>query len=206
MRPPRTAGSSSKVMPFDPALVFLRTGDTAEPTPGMKVKLSAAAPADTVVDLTYGDPSIVSGPPVVTIPQGMIEASLVLTAGLAQPDPVLVTATFGNTMASAQVRVYGPDEVPQLVSLLPAQLDLMPGGQGILTVTLDLPASAGGVIVALAVSPADAALIPASVSVPEGQLASSFAVVASNVVGDAEVFATLDADLAVTKLSVCCSP
>ncbi len=63
---------------------------------------------------------------------------------------------------------------PTLADLSPAEATIVPGDTVTFTVTLDGPAPAGGVEVALALDPSDAGTLPGTVLVPEGQASAAF--------------------------------
>jgi hypothetical protein len=161
---------------FAPALSYVDVGQMGVPTipTPLTVTLSSAPATDTFVTITSGDPTsltIVGGG--VTIAAGTTSAP-VLVNGLGQSPSVTLTATLGASMLGAQVRVLGATEVPSLTALSPATATLAPGGTQTYTVTLDLPAPAGGTTVNLMVAPATAGTLPAMVLVPAGQVSATF--------------------------------
>ena len=196
---PRSAADfvagQAKLSAFSPALSYLDVGQTGAatyPTP-LTVKLSSAVASDTFVAVTSSDPAsldVVGGG--VTILAGQTSAPLLLD-GVAAAASVTLTATYNAVSLTAAVRVLGPADMPVLQSLTPASSIVAPGGTATFTVTLDLPAPAGGTSVALALTPANAGVIPAVVLVPAGQLSATFDYVDGSTVTSASVTATLGA-------------
>src|SRR5581483_7562160 len=108
----------------------------------------------------------------VTVLAGTTSAT-VLVNGLAQSASVGLTATLGSSL-NANVRVLGPAEQPVIQSLTPPAPTTAPGGSVTFTVTLDIPAPAGGTLVGLALAPVNAGTIPPTVTVPANQLSATF--------------------------------
>jgi len=117
----------------------------------------------------------------------------VLVDGLLQAAKVTLTATLGTKSFMADVRVLGAAEMPVLVSLTPATAVVPPGGMGTFTVTLDIPAPAGGTSVDIVLAPANAGTVPAAVVVQAGQLSATFDYTDANVAPSATITATLGA-------------
>jgi hypothetical protein len=103
---------------------------------------------------------------------------------------------------TANVRVIGAAEQPAIVSLTPAMTTLAPGGTATFTVTLDIPAPAGGAAVSLTLSPANAGMIPTTATVPANQLSTTFDYVDGSTVMSAGVTATLGASMASASISI----
>ena len=185
----------AKLSGFSPALSFAdvnQVGVASYPTP-LTVKLSSAVAVDTFVAITSGDPAsltVVGGG--VTILAGQTSAPVLLD-GLAQSNSVTLTAAYNAVTLTADVRVLGAAEQPVLASLTPAAGTVSPGGTATFTVTLDIPAPAGGAQIALALTPANAGAIPLTVTVPAGQLSATFDYVDGSTVMSASVTATLGA-------------
>jgi hypothetical protein len=159
----------------------------------LTVSIAQAVAADTFVTVTSGDPAsltVVGGG--VTIPAGQTSAP-VLVNGLAAAAGVTLTATFGTASLQATVRVVGVTETAKLIALSPPMATTTPGGTVTLTVSLDLPAPVGGTVVTLALVPAAAGTIPATVTVLEGQQTASFSYVDGSAGASATVTASLDA-------------
>ncbi len=159
---------------FGPALSYVGVGMSSvatTPTP-LTVQLTNAPTAPLVVMITSSDPAsltVVGGG--VTIAAGTTSAP-VLVNGLAQATDVTLTATLGTTSLPAHVRVLGAAEVPTSFTLTPNAATISTGGTQMFTVTLDLPAPAGGTTITL--SQNAGGTLPATVVVPAGQLSASF--------------------------------
>ena len=194
----------AKLSAFSPALSFLDVGQNAATTfpSTLTVKLSSAVAVDTFVAITSGDPaSLTVAGGGVTILAGQTSAPVLLN-GLAQSNSVTLTAVYKAVMLTANVRVLGAAELPVLSSLTPAASSIVPGGTATFTVTLDIPAPAGGTSVALALTPANAGAIPATVVVPVGQLSATFDYVDGSTTMSASVMATLGATSFSSTLSM----
>jgi cysteine-rich repeat protein len=194
----------AKLSALSPALSYVDVGQTSVasyPT-ALTVKLSSAVAADTFVAITSGDPlslTVVGGG--VTILAGQTSAQVLLN-GVAQSNSVTLTAVYNAVMLTANVRVLGAAEVPVLQSLTPTASTVAPGGTATFTVTLDIPAPVGGTAVALALTPANAGAIPATVTVPAGQLSATFDYVDGSTTMSASVMATLGAASFTSTISV----
>jgi hypothetical protein len=137
----------------------------------------------------------------VTVPAGQTTAT-VLVNGLMQSPNVTLTASLGSAMLTAQVRVLGTDELPSLVSITPATATIAPGGTAMLTANLDFPAPAGGTTITLAVTPANAGTVPATVTVPANQLSASFNYVDGSTAMTASVTGTLGTTMASSTITI----
>jgi hypothetical protein len=100
----------------------------------------------------------------------------------------------------------GAAEQPQVASLTPPAPTVTPGGSVTFTVTLDLPAPTGGTSVSLAVAPANAGTVPATVTVPANQISATFSYVDGNLVSGATVTATFGASMASATVTVQAAP
>ncbi len=203
-----TLGNASKLLPhkasdlvlavrtFGPAQSYVRAGDMASPTFPTALTFSLGTPSvgPTFVQIVSSDPSSLSVPGGgVTIPDGQSSA-VVLLDGLMQSGGVTLTATLGAQVLTSTVRVLGNAEQPALTSLTPAATTLAAGGSATFQVNLDIPAPAGGTSVTLVLNPANAGLIPATITVPANALSASFQFMDAGTVNAAQLVATLGAD------------
>ncbi|HWU89289.1 MAG TPA: lamin tail domain-containing protein [Kofleriaceae bacterium] len=174
---------------LSPALSFARAGQTAAmptfPAP-LTITLTGPAQGATTVTVTSGDPAALTVTDV-TIPDGATTGVVDVTA-LAQSAAVPVTATLGGTMKTAMVRVLDAAEVPSTVTLSPPTATVAAMGSVQFTVTLDVPAPAGGTVVGLA---ATSGTVPPTVTVPADQLSATFTYTDTAGSGSATVTATL---------------
>ncbi|WP_081426461.1 lamin tail domain-containing protein [Sorangium cellulosum] len=177
---------------FGPAASFAYVGQAAAPSlpEPVAVTLSWPAPADTFVAVTSADPALAVVGGGVTVPAGAVSAPVLLD-GVAATTAATLTATLGDGSLTATVRVLDPAEEPALASLEPASAEVAPGGTVSFTVTLDIPAPPGGAVVELALDPADAGTLPASVTVPGGQQSATFDYVDGGSAAGATVTAAL---------------
>jgi large repetitive protein len=205
---PRSAadfvGAKPRLASFGPALSFADVGQMGAPThpTALTVSLASAAPSDTFIAVTSGDPTsltVVGGG--VTIKAGATGAQ-VLVNGLAQSALVTLSAALGTDTLTAGVRVVGAAELPALTALSPATATVPPGGTKTFTVKLDLPAPAGGATISLALSPPNAGAVPATVTVPQGQIAATFSYVDAKLVSSASLKATLGATSFTSTINV----
>jgi cytosine/adenosine deaminase-related metal-dependent hydrolase len=189
---------------FGPPQSFIDVGQTASPTipTPLTVTISGPVTTDTDVVIASGDPAkltVVGGK--VTILAGQTSAAVQVN-GLAQSLNVILTATLGTSLM-ANVRVINPaTEQPSIASLTPAAPTVTAGGTVPLTVTLDMPAPAGGTSVALALSSATAGTIPVTVTVPADQLSATFSYVDGSAATSATVTATLGASTASSTITI----
>lgn len=190
------AGRKAKLSGFGPALSFVDVGKTGAPTSPipLTVTLASPAPSDTFVSITSSDPTSLAIPAGgVTIPTGSASGQ-VLVDGLAQAAKVTLTATLDTTTLTADVRVVGPAELPQLASLTPTTATLPPGGTATFTVTLDIPTPAAATTTLdVTLAPPTAGAVPATVTIPAGQLTATFDYVDGALVSGATVTVTLGA-------------
>jgi imidazolonepropionase-like amidohydrolase len=179
---PRTiddyVAGTPRLVGFGPALSYTRVGSTGAPTfpTPLTVQLTRAVATDTVVMVSSGTPgslTVVGG--AVTVPAGSASAP-VLVSGVAQAASVTLTATLGADSVMAAVRVLGAAEGPTTFMLSPSMASVGIGRTQTFTVTLDLPAPAGGQSIGLAET--TGGTLPASVVVPADALGATFDFVA----------------------------
>ncbi|MBC8067667.1 MAG: lamin tail domain-containing protein, partial [Deltaproteobacteria bacterium] len=189
LEPRGTFDVPASLIAFGPELTYLLEGSVGVvPTPTLTVELSAAAQDDLDVALSFGNPSIVSGPALVTVPAGESEVTVALdgnatgTAG--------VTASYLGTDLDVSVRVYDDAEA-RVPTLSPASSNLSVGAVGQLTVSLDLPAPVGGQMVAVSAAPGVAVMVPPVVMVAAGELSADFAITSTAGAGSETVTASI---------------
>ena len=199
---------TARLVSFSPGTAFIRNGQTAAatiPTP-VSVRLTMPVQTDTVVAITSSDTNaltVVDG--AVTIPAGQTSAAVLLNA-LAPAAAVTLTATLGTQTFTAAVRVLDAAEVATTVTMTPASVTISPGGTATFTVSVDLPASAGGAVVALAQTPADAGTLPASVTIAENQTSATFSFVDARTTTTATLTATFAASTDTSALQMVATP
>jgi cytosine/adenosine deaminase-related metal-dependent hydrolase len=173
---------------FAEADTFLELGAMAEPVPGLAPQLSTPALVDTTINLIYGNPAVVTGPPTVDILAGFDSVSVVLTGvSLGTAD---VSAELDGVMLTTSVQVYDDADV-RIPTLTPAISSVGLGLAADLTVELNIPAPAGGQNVDLSILPGVCASVPASVLVPAGALSVDFTVTGGACEGDEIVTAAI---------------
>jgi len=136
------------------------------------------------ITLTSSNPSVAPIPSTLTIPMGGTTATFTGTAGtVAGATAVTITATFNGLSTNGALSVLpGPVLAINSYTLNP-YTTIGPGVATTGTITLNQPAPAGGVTVALSASNSQPVGFPSSVTVPQGQTSASFSVKGSSVSG-----------------------
>jgi large repetitive protein len=207
---PRNAGDFTFGAPdlqsFSPALSFARVGTTTgAPTfpQALTVTLTGPAQGPTMIVLVSSDPALTVASPLV-IPDGATSGQVTVTA-VAQAADVTITATLGVDILSAHVRVLDAAEAPSAVTLSPATGTVHPAASVTLTATLDVPA-VGDTVIALALNPPTAGVLPATVTVPDGQISATFPYTNQATSGTAAITATFGTSTSTSTLTVTTAP
>ena len=156
---------------------------TANPAPGapIAVTLTLNQPAGAggvTVTFVSTNPSLLPTPGALVVPGGQQSATFTLAAGgagLQAPAVAKLYATDGSSSRQATATVT------PIVSLSSVSVNAVEGGfltNG--TLSLTIPAQAGGAIVSLATS-STAITLPASVTIPQGAMSATFSVTTSSV-------------------------
>lgn len=140
-------------------------GDVGGP---LVVRLTGPAQGATDVTVTSGDEALATVVGTVTVPDGADSAALVVTA-VAATNGVTITAKIGvdGEAHSASLRIVPADTVPQVVDV-EAPETVYADEVFDVTVTLDLPAKAGGFQADIVQTPEGVVTGPESVLVPAG--------------------------------------
>ena len=152
------------------------------------LRLTSPAPAGgAVVTLQGSMEGEVIVPQRVTIPAGSISGTFTTTPAPETPFTrwVFIQGHYG-TSGGSQARILEIDPAPGPATLLaigPASQDLIGGHSGRASVALMIPAPAGGGTVSLTTDNPSIIHVPASVTIPEGNSATSFAIGTSPVSG-----------------------
>src|ERR1044071_1688281 len=152
------------------------------------LRLTAPAPTGgAIVRLQGSMEGQVIVPPTVTIPGGSISATFTTTPAPETPFPrwVFIQGNYG-TSGGSQARILQIDPAPGPATLLaigPASQDLIGGHSGRASLGLVIPAPAGGGTVSLTTDNPAIIHVPASVTIPQGNSATSFAIGTSTVSG-----------------------
>ncbi|HEX8617895.1 MAG TPA: hypothetical protein VF911_09955, partial [Thermoanaerobaculia bacterium] len=157
------------------------------------VRLRFAAAADTQVALASSNTALATAPSSVTVQAGANEAQFTIstTAGSGN---VTITATL-ETAVNATLTVTDPANALSSLTVDPNSVDSGTSVNGI--VTLGTAAPAGGAVIALSSSDSTSAIVPASVTIPEGQTSATFTIKTQRVGATATV--TISASYAATK-------
>jgi cytosine/adenosine deaminase-related metal-dependent hydrolase len=204
---PRSAddlvAGAAQLVAFPAGPFFARVGPAAPTLPAvLAVQLTRAVATATTVTIRSSDPGLVVAD--VVIPAGSTRAVVPMMGITAAATPYTVTATLGTSVREAPVRVIAANAAPHLTSLTPATITLGPGTSGALTVTLDLPAPAGGTTVMLGTTAGGS--IPATVVVPADALSAEVSFTAGAMGATATVTATLGTDARTAMVRVTDAP
>ncbi|MCA9704232.1 MAG: lamin tail domain-containing protein [Myxococcales bacterium] len=178
----------SSLVSFGDGQHFLLQGAMAVPIPELRVQLSSPVLADTPIDLLYEDPTVVTGPATVDVLAGTDSVPVTLTGVM--PGTANVTAQLDGVAIAASIRVYD-DMEPRTPTLVPSALAMPLMDMADLTVSLNLPAPAGGQVVDLTIAPGACATVPASVNVLASELSAVFTVTSGACEGDELVTAAI---------------
>ncbi|HEY8430968.1 MAG TPA: amidohydrolase family protein [Sandaracinaceae bacterium] len=176
-----------------PALSYVRAGATAAPTfpTPLTVTLTRAPGSNVTVTLASSSPTDLMVTDVV-VPAGSASAPVPVTA--VNAGTYTITATLGSMSATADVRVLGVHEPATDFTLSPTSARVAIGATLTFTVTLDVPAPAGGTRIDL--SENTGGTIPAMVVVPADATSATFDYMAPST----EATGTLTATLAGTSV------
>ncbi|HEX3303741.1 MAG TPA: hypothetical protein VHR64_12725, partial [Thermomicrobiales bacterium] len=161
----------------------------ASPSGGTVVKLKvtlngAADGSGAVVALSGGDPSLLPLPGTITIPPGTTNATISVATGfVSTATPFTVRAGLNGASRSATITL-NPVAI-NAISASPSSITGSLTATG--TATLNGPAPAGGVVVALASSNTAAFRVPSSVTVPGGATSATFSITTSYVTSTTSV-------------------
>jgi hypothetical protein len=152
------------------------------------LRLTSPAPAGgAVVTLQGSMEGQVIVPQSVTIPGGNISGTFTTTPAPESPFPrwVFIQGHYG-TSGGSQARILEIDPAPgpaTLLAISPASQDIIGGNSGRASVAMIVPAQVGGGIISLTTDNPSVIQVPASVTIPEGNSATSFAIGTSRVTG-----------------------
>jgi hypothetical protein len=150
---------------------------------GNVVVLNGSAPSGgTVVSLSSANPAVASVPASVTVRAGSRTSAVftIVAGSVTTATPVVITATFGSSTATATITVN-----PLVLTALTLSPTTLVGGDPAIPanqVKLNGPAPAGGAVVTLLSSNPAVAAVPASVTVPAGSPAAPPFVITSTAV------------------------
>jgi|SRR5882672_10253128 len=167
-------GPSDTVTSFDLAL-SPATVSAGAPSQGT-VTVRNRTSHDVEIQLSSSD-AVASVPLSIVVPSGAASASFMVTTRLVAADTVArITATSGSTKQGAVLQVMSPVARPATLDGLLLDASTVRGGQTVeATVRLTGAAPAGGLSVRIGSSNA-AAMVPASVTVPQSALTVAFTV------------------------------
>ena len=142
------------------------------------VNLTAAAGSGGVsIALSSSNTNAATVPATVMVPQGSSSGTFTVSTGtMRAPTPATLTASLSGASATFGVTVDPPTPT---VSVNPTSI--VSGQSGTGTLTLTSAAGNGGVSVALSSSNTTAAIVPSSVTVPQGSTSVTFSVAAGTV-------------------------
>ena len=176
--PPTTSAATVTVLasPTVSSLTLAPTAVTGGASSTATVTLSGPAPAGGAsVTLASTNPSVASVPATLSIAQGASTGTFTVTTTVQTfTAAASISASYHNTTQSALLAVT-PATALTSVSVAPATIE--GGGTATVTVAINNPAPAGGAVVTLASTNTTLAPVPASVTVPAGQVFTTFPVV-----------------------------
>ena len=146
-------------------------------TTGTVTLQMAAAPGPMTVQLTSADPHVAGVPATVLVGAGQTSVSFpIQTGAVLSNTPVLITANLNGSTRTTTLTVR-----PLRVNSLTTSVATVSGGKFfVATVSLEAPATAGGVTINLSAN-GSCVQLPASVVVPAGATSFSFPVTTSSV-------------------------
>ena len=177
---------------FSPNLSFVDVNDYSVPTSPEPLTIELDSPAifATFIPVMSSSPDLDVFGGGVTINTGQTSA-VVLVNGISQSNSVTLTANLNGQTFVANVRVVGAAEVPQVMELNASEGIIPPGGSTSISVLLNIPADAGGSVIALTLTPTNAGTMPSSIFLPEGQFQGQFDYIDSNNVSNCSITAIL---------------
>lgn len=157
---------------------------------GNRVIFNRPAPVASVAALWSSHPLVASVPASIPVSSGAAssEAFTINTSVVTAPVPVTITASYGGALRTAVITVQ-PRTVLSGLSLSASSAfagSTITGN----SIVLGSPAPAGGISVSLASSRTAAAVVPASVLIPEGSVSGAFTIQTFAVADDTAVTIT----------------
>lgn len=171
------------VIPLPPSLASLSVSPSVivstQSGTGTVTLTAPAGAGGVTVGLSSSNPTAASVPASVTVTQGSMAATFLVSAGtVAVSTPVVLTASYAGAYATANITILPLPATLTGLSIMPA---VIVGGQPATgTVTLSGPAGSGGAVVSLS-SSTQTVGVPATVTVQAGANSATFAVTTSPV-------------------------
>lgn len=148
------------------------------------VTLNGVAPAGgAVVAIAVSASEDVTAPPTVTVPAGARSASFAVTArsGVPRTRTAILSAEWGGVTQAMWIYVFGSNTLLSTFTATPTSLLGGATAQGTVSVAAGWPIPPGGLVVQLASSNPARALVPSSVTIPEGSASATFPITTSSV-------------------------
>jgi hypothetical protein len=168
----------------------------------LEVRLTRPATADTFVAILSSSGRVAVDDGGVTIPAGMDRAIVSARGGVADPAPVVLTASLDGVDATTEVRVIALNEPPMSITLTPDARTLAPSGSVNVQVELDIPAPPSGTRVNLSIVPTGTGSLPASVLIPADTRTGDFLFTAGAMEGDVTLSGTFASFTGSTVISI----
>ena len=146
----------------------------ASPQPVLELHLDREADDPMSFDIDYSDSTVISGPDSVDIAPGQQVASIDLQALVADPDPVVVTASGDEETASATVRTYDEDTDRVLESVSAEQQLYFAGNSFVIEAALNVPAGTQDEIIDLDILPDSDATYTTTETIQTGERTAYF--------------------------------
>ncbi len=201
------AAPTARIAAIEPAFGYLRAGTEGVQTfpQPMMLKLARAMTTATVVTITSDSTDVVVVDGGVTVPANATEVAITFDAVNANA-LVNLSAALNGTSATAQIRVLGATEQPTTLAIAPTPTLVDPSATKTFTVSIDVPAPAGGFIVNLVAAPADAGTLPAEVTIAENAMEATFDFIAGATEQAVVITATLGALSAEAEVDIASGP
>lgn len=177
---------------LQPASSTITQGGTGTLT----VTMSAAQSTSTTIAVSSSAPSIASVPTSVTVPAGQTSTSITVPGNT--PGTAVITASLNGTSATSTVTVT--PNLPTIVAVEPPTASLNLGATGTLTVRISAVQSSVTAI-QVTTAPTGIVTVPATVTVPAGQLTTTISVTAA-ALGSAMVHVSLNSSMAEALVQV----
>jgi hypothetical protein len=189
-----------RVRAFEGTRTFARAGTTSTSFPdAVTLALTRPATEVTTVTVTSSDEAIAR---VAALTFAAGEQRKALQVEALGAGTVTLTASGGEAQATTTLRVLDVEEPARPTSLLPNGARVAAESATTFTVSLDVPAPASGLQLALQVAPASLGSAPATVQVPANALSATFAFTAGTTPGAGTVTVTAGSQVVTVGLTV----
>ncbi|HEV8687592.1 MAG TPA: hypothetical protein VGQ84_09965 [Gaiellaceae bacterium] len=172
--PPPGAGTALAGVDLNQDIAY-----TGGPAVQGTVTLNGGAPAGgAVVPLAANYPDRLIVPPTVTVPAGSTSATFTVTPGQTTVNAasVMISGEYGGVTAGDILFIYPETPALELNGFTVSTSTPSPGGVVQGTVSIQFPATAGGIVVMLGSTDPALAAVPPSVTIPQGLTSATFSI------------------------------